>query len=77
MILNNRWLASIFCDVLYCDNIKQTKPIEVKTNGRSIMMNQECTVPDLGQVYCAEESLTNIIRLKDMRQKYRVTYDLQ
>ena len=48
-------------------------PIEIKTNGGSISMNQKYKAPDLGIAYYKEDSLTNIIGLRDMQKKYQVT----
>ena len=42
-------------------------PIEIKTNGGSISMNQKCKVQDIAITYYKEDSLTNIIGLRDMR----------
>ena len=39
-------------------------------------MNESCIVPDLGRGYFNKNGLTNIIGLRDMRKKFRVTYNL-
>ena len=77
VILDSGSYTSVFYKEEYCDKIEKTTPIEIKMNGASISMNQKCKVPDLGMAYCKEDSLTNIIGLKGMQKKYRVTYDSQ
>ena len=66
VILDSRSSTSVFCKEEYCDKIEKTKLIEIMTNGGSISMNQKCKVPDLGMAYYKEDSLTNIIGLRDM-----------
>ena len=73
VILDSRSSTSIFCKEEYCDKIERTMPIEIKTNGGSISMNQKYKAPDLGIAYYKEDSLTNIIGLRDMQKKYQVT----
>ena len=77
VILDSGSSTSVFCKEEHCDKIETTTPIEIKTNGGSISMNQKCKVPDLGMAYYKEDSLTNIIGLKDMQKKHQVTYDSQ
>ena len=75
VILDSGSSTSVFCEEKYCDDIAATNPIEIKTNGGSIIMKQKCCVPDLGNAYFSKKSLTNIIGLRDMRTRYRVIYD--
>eukprot|EP00957_Ditylum_brightwellii_P198658 15140901-Ditylum_brightwellii.AAC.1 len=46
-------------------------------NGGSMTTDQICDVPDLGTRWCNPNALTNIISLADLRNKYRITYDLE
>ena len=48
----------------------------VGTNGNGhLMSNQKCLVPHLGEHWFNSDSMTNIIAMKDMTDKYRVTMD--
>ena len=45
------------------------------TNGGLLNCNQTCTVPQLGECCFNKDSITNIIALSDITDKFRVTMD--
>ena len=76
ILLDSGSSTTLFCNQKYCENIQNTaEPISVHTNGGTFGIDQKCNIPDLGNGYYNNKAMTNIIGLKDMRSKYRVTYD--
>ena len=77
IILDSGSSTSLFCKEEFCNKIASISPIEIKTNVGSIFLNQKYKAPDLGPAYYDNNSLTNIIGLRDMRNKYCITYNSQ
>ena len=75
VILNSG--SSTSCKEEFCDETEETIPIWIRTNGGSVYIDKKCRVSDIGTVYYNEDSLTNIIGLKHMRNKYHITYSSQ
>ena len=69
--------ATIFCEREYVTDVWDVnESMGVGTNGNGqLISNQKCMVPDLGEYWFNADSMTNIIAMKDMTSKYRVTMD--
>ena len=70
ILLDSGSSTTVFCNENYCNTIKPSETVEIKTNGGTIFMNERCMVPDLGRGYFHKNGLTNIIGLRDMRKKF-------
>ena len=77
MLLDTNSNATIFCEREYVTNVWDVdKSMGVGTNGNGqLISNQKFMIPDLGEFWFNEESMTSIIAMKDMTSKYRVTMD--
>ena len=49
--------------------------MHIETNGGVTTTKQKCYVPDIGEHWFSEKSITNILSLSDIADKYRVTLD--
>ena len=49
--------------------------MDIQTNGGRMTMTKKYKIPELDEGHLHKDSLTNIIGLKDMRQKFRITHD--
>ena len=69
--------ATVFCEKDYVTKIWSTnKHMGVGTNGGcKLISTKKCTIPHLGEHWFNEDSMTNIIALSDMTDKFRVTMD--
>ena len=75
ILLDRGSSTTVFYNEDYCDTIKPTQKVQMKTNGGDMYMNKSCTIPNLGSGYFNKNRLTNIIVLTDMRKKFRVMYN--
>ena len=77
ILLDSDSNATIFCEKDYVTDIWDVnETMGVGTNGNGqLVSSKKCFVPDLGEHWFNSESMTNIIAMKDMTDKYRVTMD--
>ena len=69
--------TTIFCERKYVTEVWNVKEcMEVGTNGNGqLVSNQRCMILNLGEHWFNKNSMTNIVALKDMTDRYRVTMD--
>ena len=78
VLLDSDSANTIFCSKEYVTNIRPAKkPLEIHTNGRTMMVTQQCKLHFLGTHWFNNKSMTNIISLTDITKKSRVTMDSQ
>ena len=76
ILLDSNFTDTVFCNEKYVTNIRDSvEVLEIKTNGCSIKLKKLCDVLHLGTHWFNEESITNIISLAHMINKYRVMLD--
>jgi len=49
--------------------------LDLHTKGETIQPTNKCELPLSGQVGCNPKSITTFIRMSEMVEKYRVTFD--
>ena len=76
ILLDSDSTDTVFCNPKYVSNVRQSKEtLSILTNGGQITSHMKCDVPYINDVWYNEDSITNIISLKDMTNKFRVTMD--
>ena len=70
-------MQQFFCERQYVTDVWDvTESMGVGTNGNGqLISTQKCNVPHLGEQWFNKESMTNIIAMKDMTDRFRVTMD--
>ena len=67
---------TVFCNPRYVKNIRNSKQVlTFDTNRGKMVSNQVCEVPHLRIHWFNKDSITNIISLAHMIDKFRVTLD--
>ena len=77
ILLDSDSNATVFCERKYVTKVwKVEESMGLGTNGGgSLVSNMKCTIPHLGEQWFNPDSMTNIIAMKDMTDRYRVTMD--
>ena len=76
VLLDSYSINTIFCNKDYVCNIQKAKnPLEIQTNGGTMIVKEICETTHLGTHCFNKEAITNIIILVDMCKIFRVTMD--
>ena len=69
--------VTVFCERKYVNKVWDVnESMGLGTNGGgSLISTQKCEMPHLGEHWFNADSITNIIAMKDMTDRYRVTLD--
>ena len=76
ILLDSDSNVTIMCNKKHVSNICGTADaMHIETNWGVTTTKQKCYVPDIGEHWFSEKSITNILSLSDIADKYRVTLD--
>jgi hypothetical protein len=71
ILLDSDSTDTVFCDLKYVSNIRDLEdPLSSSTNGGVMKLHQKCNIPHIKDVWYNRNSMTNIISLKDMTNKF-------
>ena len=71
VLLDSDSTNTIFCNEAYVSDIREAKkPLEIHTNGGTMMVTKKCNIPHLGTHWFNENAITNIISLADISDKF-------
>ena len=71
-------MDTVFCKQKYVSNIQDSdNTLSFNTNGGLIKLHQKCDIPYINDVWYNKNRITNIISMKDMTDKFRITMDLE
>ena len=76
VLLDNESTVDAFCNPNLISNIHEVdETMTLRSNGGTIKTSQMAKVKGYGDVWFNKDFITNIICLKNIKKKYRVTYD--
>ena len=76
ILLDSDSNVTIMCNRKYVTNVCGTNDtMHIETNGGMTTTKQKCFIPDIGEHWFSENSITNILSLSDIADKHRVTLD--
>ena len=76
ILLDSQSSATVFCNSAYVENIHKAKsPLQLATNGGLLTVNHCADLPDYGEVWFSEKSMTNIFSMAEVSDKVPITFD--
>ena len=76
ILLDSQSSATVFCNSAYVKNICKAKsPLQLATNGGLWTVNHCADLPDYGEVWFSEKSMTNIFSMAEVSDKVSITLD--
>ena len=76
LLLDSCSTVDLFCNKNLVTKIWTSKnSMTMKGNSSDLKTHQKAHVKNYGEVWFAEREITNIMSLKNVKEKFRVTYD--
>ena len=76
-LLDSQSTTTVICNKKFVSDIRtSTATLRLKSNGGIMKINQQATLKGFeGPVWYSPDAIANILALRDVKRKYRVTYD--
>ena len=76
LLLDNQSTMDIFCNFNVLKNVRRMSDIlYLETNSGTLKTNQKRVLQNYGEVWYSKEAMTNILSLKNVIKKYKVSYN--
>ena len=76
ILLDSQLSATVFCNSAYVKNICKAKsPLQLATNGGLLTVNHCTDLPDYGEVWFSDKSMTNIFSMAEVSDKVPITFN--